>query len=143
MGFGVGSFTPSDIEAATIGHADAESYSTAFPRIVSDAFLSQVGKGTFTASGGQQWLQETAWRTVGDMIPLTAIYINLIAADGGVRFLTLLFLLTDLKSHSPLSIDSSLTFPINVKPHFTASSSIGGFLPSKRNHQHLRRGMLE
>ena len=45
-------------------------------------FLITSGEGdVYSEDEARQWLQETGWRVVGDMVPLTAVHINLIVAE--------------------------------------------------------------
>jgi hypothetical protein len=52
------------------------------PVLMAGTFLITSGEGdVYSEAEAQQWLQKTGWRVVGDMIPLTAVHINLIVAE--------------------------------------------------------------
>ena len=52
------------------------------PVLMAGTFLITSGEGdVYSEDEARQWLQETGWRVVGDMVPLTAVHINLIVAE--------------------------------------------------------------
>lgn len=52
------------------------------PVLMAGTFLITSGEGdVYSEVEAREWLQETGWRVVGDMVPLTAVHINLIVAE--------------------------------------------------------------
>ena len=52
------------------------------PVLMAGTFLITSGEGdVYSEAEARQWLQQTGWRVIGDMVPLTAVHINLIVAE--------------------------------------------------------------
>jgi hypothetical protein len=52
------------------------------PVLMAGTFLITSGEGdVYSEVEARHWLQQTGWRVVGDMVPLTAVHINLIVAE--------------------------------------------------------------